>query len=313
MKIKFLNPFLLFMLAIILCFQTVWSETVRPGRLVLAVQPTLTTSDILEKAKPLEKALERKLGGEVDVEIYAPMSYAAVVEALRFGHVDAALMGAWPAGLAVRLAEADLPLAEVREVIHGDKKVKANYYFSYWVVMKKSPYQTLEQLKGKNVCFASPVSTSGYVAPLGKLVEMGIVPKAEGKEADPRNFFANVLFGGGYQQCWTALKSGQVDASVIAGDVPEKLYREVLAETRVIGEQGPIPSHALVVSKKLDSSLRARLINALKELGEDDPDLMRNFISGIFVGFQDSNAKEHLEGLSRYLNLSGLQYVEKMG
>ena len=290
-----------------------WSKSAKPQRLVLAVQPTLTTSDILEKAKPLEEALEQKLGGQVDVEIYAPMSYAAVVEALRFGHADAALMGAWPAGLAVRLAGAELPLAEVREVIHGDKKVQANYYFSYWIVTKNSLYQTIEDLKGKNVCFSSPVSTSGYVAPLGKLVEMGIVSKAEGKEADPKSFFGNVLFGGGYQQCWTALKSGQVDVTVIAGDVPEKLYREVLAETRVIGEQGPIPSHALVVGQKLESSLRANLVNALKELGEQNPDLMRNFISGIFVGFQDTTAEEHLKGLTNYLDLSGLQYTERIG
>lgn len=315
MKIKSLN--LALSLAFLTAFTPQWcwsqGEAVQPKRLVLAVQPTLTSSDILEKAKPLEEALEQKLGGEVDVEIYAPMSYAAVVEALRFGHADAALMGAWPARLAVRLAGANLPLAEVREVIRGDKKVEANYYYSYWIVTKDSPYQKLEDLKGKNVCFTSPVSTSGYVAPLGGLVEMGIISKAEGKEADPKTFFSNVLFGGGYQQCWTALKSGQVDVTVIAGDVPEKLYREVLAETRVIGEQGPIPSHALVVSKKLEDPLRSKLISAFKELGQQNPDLMRSFISGIFVGFQETTAEEHLKGLAHYLELSGLQYAERLG
>jgi phosphonate transport system substrate-binding protein len=313
MKIKFLKHSYLFLFFMVLAAPASWSETAKSGHLVLAIQPTLTTSEILENAKPFEEALEQKLGGEVDVEIYAPMSYAAVVEALRFGHADAALMGAWPARLAVRLAGAELPLAEVREVIHGDEKVKANYYYSYWIVTKDSPYQTLEELKGKNVCFSSPVSTSGYVVPLGKLVETGIISKEEGKEADPKSFFGNVLFGGGYQQCWTALKSGQVDVTVIAGDVPEKLYREVLAETRVIGEQGPIPSHALVVGQKLEPSLRANLVSALKELGEQNPDLMRNFVSGIFVGFQDTTAEEHLKGLTHYLDLSGLQYTERIG
>ncbi len=292
-----------------------FSEKPKSGfrRFVLAVQPTLTTSEMIEKSKPLEAALKEQLGSDVEVSIYAPMSYAAAVEALRFGHADGALMGAWPALLAVKLADAELPLAEIREVIHGDKKVEANYYFSYWVVKKDSAYQKLEDLKGKNVCFSSPVSTSGYVAPLGKLVELGIVTKPEGKEADPKTFFSNAVFGGGYQQCWTALQSGQVDVTIIAGDVPEKLYQEVLAGTRVIAEQGPIPSHALILSKKLDPVTRGQVIEAFKKLCGENRALMRNFISGIFTGFQDTSAEEHLKGLTQYLDLSGLQYSERIG
>lgn len=308
MKIKSLFCGLLILLALA---NPAWSEEPKE-KLILAIQPTLTTSEILEKAKPLEEALEKNLGN-VDVEIYAPMSYAAVVEALRFGHADAALMGAWPAQLAVRLAGAELPLAEVREVIHGNEKVEANYYFSYWVVLTGSVPQKLEDLKGKNVCFPSPVSSSGYVAPLGKLVELGLVPKAEGKEADPKSFFGNVLFGGGYQQCWTALKNGQVDAAVIAGDVAEQLYREALAETRVIAEQGPIPSHALVVRKDLPEPLRTKLTQALEKMGSENRDLMRNFISGIFVGFKKTTAEEHLQGLNSYLEQTGIQYAERLG
>jgi len=281
-------------------------------KLVLAVQPTLSTSEIIEKAKPLEEALEKELG-DVDVQIYAPMSYAAVVEALRFGHADAALMGAWPALLASRLAEAEIPLAEIREVIHGQEKINANYYYSYWIVKKDSPAQKLEDLRNKNVCFSSPVSTSGYVAPLGRLVELGLITKEAGKEADAKTFFKNALFGGGYQQCWSSLKSGQVDVTVIAGDVPEKLYREVLAETRVIEEQGPIPSHALAVSRDLQDPLRTKLIEALEKVGRENRDLMRSFVSGIFVGFEKTTAEEHLKGLNKYLEQSGLQYTERIG
>lgn len=285
-----------------------------PQKLVIAVQPSMTASDVLEKAKPFETALEKQLGNQVDVEIYVPMSYAAVVEALRFGHADAALMGAWPARLAVKLAGAEIALAEVREVIHEDKKVEANYYFSYWVVKKDSSYQILEDLKGKNVCFPSPASSSGYVAPLGRLVELGHVSKAEGKEADPKTFFGNVLFGGGYQQCWTALQNGQVDVTVIAGDVPEQLYQEVLSQTQVIEKQGPIPSHALVLSKDLKEPLRSQVIQAFLALNAPEyRGLMRGFVSGIFVGFQPATSDEHLKGLSSYLDQSGLQYTERLG
>jgi phosphonate transport system substrate-binding protein len=222
-------------------------------------------------------------------------------------------MSAWPAQLAVQLGGADVALAEVRRVIHADKTVDAPYYYSYWVVPPGSPHKTLAALKGKNVCFPSPVSTSGYVAPMGRLAELNLLQTPKGHEADPKSFFKEVLFGGGYGQCWQALKQGQVDATVIAGDVPEKLYKEVLASTTVIEQQGPIPSHAVVVSKEFRDPLRTRTIQSISKLGAPEHhDLMRSFISSIFVGFKPTTAAEHLGALNNYLKLVGLKYTERL-
>lgn len=309
-----MRKFLILTASLLLVYSTLLqAETVR-SKFVLAVQPTTATAEMLEKARPLEEKIEELLGGEVEVEIYAAMSYAAVVEALRFGHAHAALMGAWPAQLAVKLAGAEIPLAEIREVIHGSAKMEATHYYSYWVVMKESPAQKLEDLKNKNACFPSPVSSSGYVAPLGHLVERGLISKEADKEADPKKFFNQVLFGGGYQQCWTALQTGQVDVTVIAGDVAEKLYREVLEKTRVLESQGPVPSHALVFASKLEDPLRSEVKKVFLELGKpENRDLMRSFVSGIFTGFQPVTSEEHLAGLKKYLEFSGIQYTERVG
>lgn len=282
-------------------------------RLVIAFQPTLAATEMLEKAKPVEQFLEQKLG-DVDVEIYVPMSQAGVIEALRFGQAHVAFMGAWPAYLAVDLAGADLALAEVREVIIDDKKTEAAFYFSYWVALQDSLYKSLAELKGKKACFPSPISTSGYVSPMGRLIELGLAAKPQKGEVDPKSFFSDVIFGGGYQQCWEALKAHQVDISIIAGDVPEKLYNEVLAGTRTLEKQGPIPSHSVVVSKELKEPLRARAIDAIAGLGEPaQRTLMRQFISSIFVGFQKSDAQTHLGTLKTYLTQSGLVFTERIG
>jgi phosphonate transport system substrate-binding protein len=134
-----------------------------------------------------------------------------------------------------------------------------------------------------------------------------------GKEPEPRQFFSEVHFAGGYAQAWQALRQGQVDVSVIAGDVSERLYQEVLAGTRVLEQQGPIPSHGVVFSKSLKEPLRSRLQEALLELGRpENRPLMRKFISGIFVGFQPSNTEEHLSSLSRALELTRLPFTEKL-
>lgn len=300
------------LIGVVLSFMVV-SPVLAQDKLVIAIQPTLSSDEMLKKAKPLEMFIKNALGGKTNVQIYVPTSFAAVVESLRFGHAHVAFMSAWPAQLAVQLGGAEVALAEVREVIHGAKKVEAPYYFSYWVVPSNSPYQNLQSLKGKTACFPSPISTSGYVAPMGRLSELNLLQTAEGKEADPKAFFKDVVFGGGYAQCWQALKQGQVDVTIIAGDVPEKLYKEVLAATRVIEEQGPIPSHAVVLSKELKEPLRSQALQAISELSSPEHrDLMRSFISSTFVGFKPTSAGEHLASLTKYLKLARLKYTERL-
>ena len=287
------------------------AQTPRPSKIVIAVQPTSTPEQLTADAKELRDYLSKRLNR--DVEIVFPMTYAGVVEALRFGHAQAAFMSAWPAQLAVKYAKADVALAEVREVVIGQDKKEETFYFSYWVVPKDSTVGKLEQLRGKRAVFPSPLSTSGFVAPLARLVELGFVPQQPGKEADPKAFFGDVRFVGGYVQGWEALKAGQADVAIIAGDVSEKLYREVLAGTKVIDQQGPIPSHAVVFAKDFDPAAKTQLREALLELGNPEQRmLMRKFISGIFVGFKPTTADQHLAALDKFLGQTQLAFVERL-
>jgi phosphonate transport system substrate-binding protein len=280
--------------------------------IVIAIQPTEAAAEISPRAKELEAFLENRTGA--DVQILIPTTYAGVIEALRFGHAHAGFMSAWPAALAAQKGAGNITVAEVREVVIGEEKQQKPFYFSYWVVPKESPHRSLAELRGKKACFSSPLSTSGYVMPLARLVELGLVPKpAAGKAADPKAFFGETTFGGGYSQCWAALKSGQADVSIIAGDVAEKLYREVLNETRVLEQQGPIPSHAVVFGKNLEEPLRSRLEQALLSLGDPQHrDLLRKLVSGIFVRFEKTDTQTHVAALDRALAETGLKFTESL-
>lgn len=279
--------------------------------IVIAVQPSATAEELSSQASEMEEFLEDRL--DADVELRFPTTYAGVVEALRFGHADAAFMSAWPASLAAKHAGAEVALAEVREVTIGSETQQQPYYYSYWVVAKDSPYQSLEDLRGKDAAFPSQLSTSGFVAPMARMAELGLISVPEGKEADPKAFFDEVAFAGGYSQAWESLKSGQVDVSVIAGDVPAELYNEVLDNTRVIEEQGPIPSHAFVVAKDLDAGVRSDLVAAMMALGEEEHrELMRKFVSGIFVRFEETTTDEHLGSLDGFLSTTGLAFTERV-
>ncbi len=278
-------------------------------KFVIAVQPTASAEKLSLEAAEIEAILEKQLG--MDVEIKFPTSYAGVVEALRFGHAQAAFMGSWPGLLAVSKADAQVILAEVRDVYIDDKKSEAPYYFSYWVTAKDSPYASLADLKNTRVAFPSALSSSGYVAPLSKLVQEGFIAPKNGQAADPKDFFGEVIFAGGYAQGWEALKAGQVDATVIAGDVAEGLYKEVLDNTKIVGRQGPIPSHVVVVAKGLPQDIKEKLVSGLMAFNsESNRPLMKKFISGIFIRFQEADAS-HLQALKEMVDLTGMEFSEK--
>lgn len=282
-------------------------------KITIAIQPTQKVDEIMPKAKELEAFLEARVNA--DIEVYVPMSYSAVVESLRFGHAQVGLMSAWPSAISANLAGTDVVLAEVREVIIDGQKTNQTYYYSYYIVMKNSSYTKLEDLRGKRVVYASLTSTSGYLFPVAKLVEKNLISKpAQGKEADPKEFFGTVATPGGYGPAWDALKRGQADVGVIAGDVSEKLFWEIMENTRVIETQGTIPSHGVVFSKSLEEPLRSELMNAFLELNKPEHrDLMRKLISAIFVGFEKTGNEEHLAGLESALNVTGYKFTEKLG
>lgn len=224
-------------------------------------------------------------------------------------------MSAWPSAVSAELAGTDVVLAEVREVMIDGKKTNETYYYSHYIVMKNSSYTELEDLRGKRMAYASLTSTSGYLFPVAKLIDKGLISTpAPGKEADPKEFFGTVATPGGYGTAWDALKRGQADAGVIAGDVSEKLFNEVMDNTRIIETQGPIPSHGVVFSKDLKEPLRSELIDAFLELNEPEhQDLMRKLVSAIFVGFKRTSNEEHLAGLTTTLNTTGYKFTEKLG
>ena len=282
-------------------------------KITIAILPTQQAEEIMPRAKELENFLESRVNADIDV--YVPMSYSAVVESLRFGHAQVGLMSAWPMAASAKLAGTDVVLSEVREVIIDGEKTNQTYYYSYYVVMKNSSYTKLEELRGKRAVYASLTSTSGYLFPVAKLVEKGLISKpAQGKEADPREFFGTVATPGGYGPAWDALKRGQADIGVIAGDVSEKLFREIQENTRIIETQGPIPSHGVVFSKSLEEPQRSELINAFMELNKpENNDLMRKLVSAIFVGFKKTSNEEHLAGLTAALNTTGYKLTEKLG
>src|SRR5690349_14396260 len=83
--------------------------------------------------------------------------YAAVIEAMRAGHVQIASVG--PAAYALARKVMGDEIAPVAVTLDQDGNLG---YYSVIAVRADSPYQTLADIKGKSFAFADPNSTSGY-------------------------------------------------------------------------------------------------------------------------------------------------------
>jgi len=77
-------------------------------------------------------------------------------------------------------------------------------YYSVFYVMTKSPYQKIEDLKGKNLGLVDPNSTSGYNMPLYTLDKLGI---------SPDTFFGKTQVTGSHENAVLALAQGTVDVA----------------------------------------------------------------------------------------------------
>jgi len=227
-----------------------------PKTLIIAFQPQSDVAKLQPKADRLAEYVKGKVG--IETKVFLPTDYPAVVEALRGKQADVAYFSAWPFALAEELAGV--------EVFAAEKRVEGPFYWSQWYVKKDSPYRSLADLKGKRAAFTDPLSTSGFLFPYAKLIEEGLLPT----KGDPKGYFADVTFAGGYEQALKALVAGQVDVAAASDYAPGRyLTPEQQADIRVIARQGPVPSHCIAYRKALPEDLKAKIRGAFLALNDE--------------------------------------------
>ena len=162
--------------------------------LVFAVVPAENASGVMDRWTPFVDYLSKQLGTKVTLRV--ANDYAAVIEGQRAGNIHIGYYG--PASFARALLTGVKTDAFVIDVNSDGSKG----YYSVFYVLAKSPYQKLEELKGKNLGLVDPNSTSGNNMPRFKMDQMGI---------NPDSFFSQVVFTGSHENAVLALAQGTVD------------------------------------------------------------------------------------------------------
>ena len=130
--------------------------------------PAENGSGVTERYTPFVNYLSKELG--IKVTLRVANDYAAVIEGQRAGNIQIGYYG--PASFArARLTGVKTDAFVIDVNADGSKG-----YYSVFYVLAKSPYQKLEDLKGKNLGLVDPNSTSGNNMPRFKMNQMGIDP-----------------------------------------------------------------------------------------------------------------------------------------
>ncbi|CAN5895509.1 hypothetical protein BH23GEM7_BH23GEM7_12600 [soil metagenome] len=267
----------------------------------LGFLPSERAADFAAKADTLKEYLAREMG--VPVEVQIPTAYEPLIEALRFGNLDASFMDSAPAWIAHQRAGAEVVLAERRE--DG-----STYYWGTGFTRADSDIDSLDDLVGKRVAHTSWTGSSGFVLPIGTMVNQGLI-RPEGNEFPDlqramERTFASYTMAGGYKAAMELLARGQVDAAFGADDAAERFLEPAQrARVKEFVRLGRVPSHPIVVRRDLSPARREAFVNAMLKLTRERPDIYRE-LYGV-EGVVPTTTEEHLGDFGQAVsNLPGL-------
>jgi phosphonate transport system substrate-binding protein len=216
----------------------------------------------------------------VEMRIFTASDYAGTVQALTSGQIQMGQMGA--SAYASAWIDSD---GAVEPLVTNKESDGALGYHSILIVKSDSPYQKLEDLKGKTLAWADPNSTSGYLVPLVSLRGAGI---------EPEKFFGRTLFSGGHEQSVLGVINGQLDSAFTwtskghnAGQIRAMVDRGLLKmdQFRVVWESPLIPNPLVVIRKDMPEDLKRELRAFWTELHKVDLKVAEAAARGKTQGF----------------------------
>lgn len=216
--------------------------------------PDEAPTELARKAAPLMAYLQQRIGMKVE---YTPVTdYAAAVEVLVARKVDLAWFGGFTfVQASVRSGGKVVPLVQRAE----DERFRSVF------ITADPEVRALADLKGRDVSFGSPSSTSGHLMPRSALMQAGLNPERD---------FRRVAFSGAHDATIAAVAAGKVHAGALNISVWEKFVADRKvdpARVRVIHTTEPYHDYNWSVHAELSAELRDKLRQAFLALDRDTP------------------------------------------
>lgn len=184
------------------------------------------------------------------VEYHESTDYAALIEAAVAGKVDVASFSGFTYVTATNNGAKLTPISSI-----VTEEGQEPGYYSQAIVPAGSDITSIEDFKGKKVCFVDPSSTSGYLFPSYNLLKAGIGPKTDITPVFAGKHDVSVTKVGERVEC----EAGFAEDSEVEKSDKVKVIDETM-----------VPGAPLVYSSTLPDDVSKKLIDGLSEITIDD-------------------------------------------
>lgn len=223
------------------------------GVLRLAVAPVYSPRRTFQVYRDLAAYLGRAAG--LAPEMVAGRTYAEINDLVRTGGVTLAVV----CTLAYVEGQQDFGMEALAIPVVGGTTV----YYSYLIVPRDSAVRRFEDLREGTFAFSDPLSNSGRLAPVHRLLEMGETPES---------FFRRYIFTYSHDNSIQAVARRVVDGAAVDSLVYDYVAAEdpaVAAATRIVARWGPYGINPVVVHPRLAPALKQRLRDAFLTMHAD--------------------------------------------
>lgn len=236
--------------------------------------------DIIARNECLQDYVEAAY--KVPAKMYTFKDYAGTMESFVGGNLDYTWFGSSGyAGLYLQDPEVGEPIM-TRMQPTGDTG-----YYSVMVTLADSGIETLDDMKGKDLGFADPNSTSGFLIPSIEL-------KDQLGELD--QYFSSTEFQGGHENGVLAVLNGDIDAAVTwvsgvgewdegysSGNLRKMVDKGILNmdDIKQIWSSNLIPNGPIVMRKEMPQGAKDTMLGMKQWIHENDPECSENIANGI--------------------------------
>ncbi|MGO9567972.1 MAG: phosphate/phosphite/phosphonate ABC transporter substrate-binding protein [Desulfomonilaceae bacterium] len=241
-----------------------------PATLQVALLPDENASTVIKNNQPLKKYLEEKLGKKI--ELVVTTDYSSMIEAMRHGRVDIAYFG--PLSYVLAKSKSDIePFAAL-------ERKGSTTYQGVIVANAAAGINSPKDIKGKNMAYGDPASTSSHLIPKSLLAEQGLDAKKDYKEH----------FVGAHDAVALTVQTGKADAGGLSKTIFESLVaRGVIKpeKVKVIAESKPFPEYPWVLRASIKPELKKQIADVF--LGIKDKEILKTFKADGFAPIADKD------------------------
>jgi phosphonate transport system substrate-binding protein len=222
--------------------------------IVMSFVPSGDTQEIIASGDQIAQMIQDKTGLVVNATVGT--DFAAVREAMGADKAQIGWLNTFNYVLANEKYGVDVALATER--------FGSTTYVGQFNVRADSGITTLEDLKGKVMCWVDPNSTSGYIIPRIMLKANGI---------DPDKDFSKTVEAGSHNNVITAVYNGDCDVGVSYADARSSIeadFPDVKEKVVILATTTEIPNDSVSFTKDFPADMRDKIVNALLEYAGTD-------------------------------------------